>query len=191
MNTRDFITFLNKIEKLKCNTRHSWTSNSRQESVAEHCWRVAVMALLCEEEYPDIDMNKVVKMCLIHDLGEAVLGDIPAFIKTESDETAEEKAVDNLVSELPASTYSEWKALFAEMKELSTPEAKLCKSLDKLETLVSHNEADISTWLPIEYTENLVYGQKEVLWSPYMSALKDEIKKDALEKIGRESPKNS
>ena len=79
MNYRNYITFLNTIEKLKCNTRHSWTSTGRQESVAEHSWRLAVMAMLCADEYPDLDMNKVIKMCLIHDFGEALTGDIPAM----------------------------------------------------------------------------------------------------------------
>ena len=60
MEHRAFIEFLNKIEKLKCNTRHSWTSTGRQESVAEHSWRLAVMAMLCEDEYPDLNISKVI-----------------------------------------------------------------------------------------------------------------------------------
>ena len=70
MNYRDYISFLNTIEKLKCNTRHSWTSCGTRESVAEHSWRLATMALLCSDEYPELDMNKVIKMCLVHDFGE-------------------------------------------------------------------------------------------------------------------------
>ena len=80
MNQRKLIEFMIVIEKLKCNTLHSWTSSGRQKSVAEHSWRCAVMALLCAGEYPDIDINKVVKMILIHDLGEAVTGDISSFL---------------------------------------------------------------------------------------------------------------
>ena len=78
MDCQKYIEFLNVIEKLKCNTRHSWTSSGRQESVAEHSWRLAVMAMLCADEYPNVDINKVIKMCLIHDWGEAITGDIPA-----------------------------------------------------------------------------------------------------------------
>ena len=81
MKPREYIEFLNKIEKLKCNTRHSWTSSGRCESVAEHSWRLSVMALLCADEFPKLDIDKVVKMCLIHDFGEAVTGDIPSFFK--------------------------------------------------------------------------------------------------------------
>ena len=52
MDQKNYITFLNMIEKLKCNTRHSWTSSGRRESVTEHSWRLAVMAMLCADEYP-------------------------------------------------------------------------------------------------------------------------------------------
>ena len=94
MDPRTYIDFLNVIEKLKCNTRHSWTSSGRQESVAEHSWRLAVMAMLCADEYPSLDINKVIKMCLIHDFGEAITGDIPAFFKTAQHEADEEKAIE-------------------------------------------------------------------------------------------------
>lgn len=183
MQPREFIEFLNTIEKLKCNTRHSWTSNGRQESVADHSWRLAVMALLCEDEFPELDISKVVKMCLIHDLGEAVTGDIPAFCKTDADEVTEEIAVKKLLSQLPVDAAEEFSGLFDEMKALCTPEAKLFKSLDNLEALISHNEADISTWLPLEYEENLVYGEKNCQWSAWARSLRAEIKKDSIEKI--------
>lgn len=183
MKHHDYIDFLNKIEKLKCNTRHSFTSSGRRESVAEHSWRLAVMALLCADEYPDLDINKVIKMCLIHDFGEAVTGDIPAFLKTEKDEAEEEKAVQSLLKELPESLRDELSELFSEMKVLQTKEAKLFKSLDNLEAIVSHNEADISTWLPREYEENLSYGTKNCEWSQWTKTLREELKKDSERKI--------
>lgn len=141
------------------------------------------MALLCEDEFPELDISKVVKMCLIHDLGEAVTGDIPAFCKTDADEVTEEIAVKKLLSQLPVDAAEEFSGLFDEMKALCTPEAKLFKSLDNLETLISHNEADISTWLPLEYEENLVYGEKNCQWSAWARSLRAEIKKDSIEKI--------
>ena len=116
------------------------------------------MAMLCADEYPDLDINKVIKMCIIHDFGEAITGDIPAFLKTAQNEVDEDSAVVKLLSELPADFRNELQALFDEMNMRETPEAKLFKSLDNLEALVSHNEADISTWLPREYEENLTYG---------------------------------
>ena len=186
MEHRTYIKFLNTIEKLKCNTRHSWTSNGRQESVAEHSWRLAVMAMLCAEEYPNLDINKVIKMCLIHDFGEAITGDIPAFLKTEEHEKEEDLAVDRLLSLLSLGTREELTALFLEMKAMNTDEARLYKALDNMETLISHNEADIATWLPLEYEENLTYGQENCQWSEWTRQLKEEIKKDSIDKISKE-----
>lgn len=183
MNHRTYIQFLNKIEKLKCNTRHSWTSSGRHESVAEHSWRLAVMAMLCADEYPDLDINKVIKMCLIHDFGEAITGDIPAFLKTTQNEVDEDQAVAELLFELPDGFRDELQALFDEMNARETPEAKLFKSLDNLEAVISHNEADISTWIPREYEENLTYGQSNCEWSDWTRGLREEIKKDSVAKI--------
>jgi len=145
------------------------------------------MAMLCADEYPELDINKVIKMCLIHDFGEAITGDIPAFFKTAQNELDEDVAVTKLLSVLPADTQTELQSLFDEMNARETPEAKLFKSLDNLEALVSHNEADISTWLPREYEENLTYGQKNCEWSDWVKVLKAEIKKDSIKKIGAES----
>ena len=189
MNPITYIDFLNKIEKLKCNTRHSWTSSGRQESVAEHSWRLAVMAMLCADEYPELDISKVIKMCLIHDFGEAITGDIPAFAKTVQNELDEDVAVTKLLSVLPADIQTELQALFDEMNARETLEAKLFKSLDNLEALISHNEADISTWIPREYEENLVYGQRNCEWSGWIRELRAEIKNDCTRKIEKSKSK--
>ena len=75
MKPKDFLSILSVAERLKCTTRHADTSSGRRESVAEHCWRISLMAMLLEDEFPQTDISKVVKMCLIHDLGEAFTGD--------------------------------------------------------------------------------------------------------------------
>ena len=183
MKYRDYISFLNTIEKLKCNTRHSWTTCGTRESVAEHSWRLATMALLCSDEYPELDMNKVIKMCLIHDFGEAVMGDIPSFLKTEEDEKKEREAIAGLLSRLPEEMEREFSALFAEMDALATPEAKLFKALDNMEAVVSHNEADISTWIPLEYEENLVYGAENCEFSEWTRGLRAELRRDSEQKL--------
>ena len=185
MQPRKLIEFLNVIEKLKCNTRHSWTSNGRHESVAEHSWRLAVMALLVADEFLDVDINKVIRMCLIHDFGEAITGDIPAFLKTAQDREEENTAVDNLLKLLPESIADEFAKLFAEMSEYTTMEAKLFKALDNLEALISHNEAPLNTWLPREYSENLIYGVENASYSKYLSLLREEIRQDSIKKIKR------
>lgn len=101
MTQRVFLDFLHILERLKCNTRHSWTSTGRHETVAAHTWRLAVMALLLRDELPGVDMDKVLRMCLIHDFGEAVTGDIPSFEKTGADEAAETEAVAGMLAPLP------------------------------------------------------------------------------------------
>jgi len=183
MQPRELIEFLGILESLKRNTRHVWAFNGRQESVAEHCWRLAVMALLVAGEFPEVDINKVVKMCLIHDFGEALTGDIPSFFKTKQDEEKEDLAVASLLIDLPNSIRDEFSALFSEIAGHTTGEAKLFKALDNLEAIVSHNESPLNTWLELEYTENLTYGTENVEYSNYLSKLREELKKDSIKKI--------
>ena len=90
MNAKDYLKILHTAEKLKDTPRHCTTSQRRTESVAEHSWRVSLMAFLLKEEFPDADMDKVVSMCLIHDLGECFTGDIPTFNKTNEDRDIED-----------------------------------------------------------------------------------------------------
>ena len=183
MNQKDFLSILSVAEKLKCNTRHSDTSTGRRESVAEHSWRLALMAMLLEDEFPELDMNKVVKMCLIHDLGEAFTGDIPTFLKTDEDAEKEDNILLRWVDTLPEFQRAQFKELLSEMLALETPEAKLYKSLDKMEAVIQHNEADISSWLPLEYDLQLTYGAEEVKCAPYMTELKAQIDEWTREKI--------
>ena len=180
-----YIDFLHKIEKLKCHTRHSWNSEGKRESVAEHSWRLSVMALLCADEYPGLDMVKVLKMCLIHDFGEAVTGDIPSFYKTSDHEQTEARAVRELVSSLPPHMAAEFIALYDEMDALATPEAKLFKALDNMEAVVSHNEASLDTWIPLEFTENLVYGESAAAFSDWTRGLRAELRRESEEKVAR------
>lgn len=190
MKPEEYISFLSVIEKLKCNTRHSWTSSGRAESVAEHSWRLAVMALLCADEFPKLDINKVIKMCLIHDFGEALTGDVPSFWKTDEHEEEERRAIESLLGRLPEQLRSELSALFAEMEAKETQEAKLYKALDNMEAVVSHNEAPISTWIPREYEENLIYGEENAAFSAWTKKLREVLKDDSLRKIEREAPSN-
>jgi len=183
MQARELIDFLGIIGKLKNNTRHVWNSEGRRESVAEHCWRLAVMALLIADELPEVDINKVVVMCLIHDFGEAITGDIPSFYKTKQDREKEDIAVSDLLDLLPENLSGDFSSLFSEMAELKTGEAKLFKALDRLEAIISHNESPLETWLELEYTENISYGEENVTYSEYLTKLKEEIKKDTINKI--------
>ena len=146
MKPEKVIEFLKITEKLKCNTRHSWTSTGRRESVAEHSFQLMVLAWSVKDEFPDIDMEKVMKMCLFHDFGEAITGDIPSFEKTTKDEKIEEEAVFKALEILPEEQRKELVTLFEEMNDLNTKEAKLYKALDKMEAVIQHNEASLETW---------------------------------------------
>ena len=157
-----------------------------RETVAGHCWRVSLMAWLLKEELPDVDMEKVIHMCLLHDLGEAVTGDIPAFEKKEQDRSVERKAVDGLLSMLPGKTGEEAKVLFAEMNALKTDEAKVYKALDKLEAVIAHNESDINTWLPLEYELQQTYAAESVKGFPILEEIQRLAVEKTLEKIAEE-----
>jgi len=187
MNTATFLEILTVAEKLKCNTRHSWTSSGRHESVAEHSWRTALMALLMRDEFPEIDMNKVIRMCLIHDLGEAFTGDIPTFEKKEEDSEKEDEMFFKWIATFHTPYREEFTELLKEMNELETDEAKLYKALDNLEAGIQHNEADISTWIPLEYDLQLTYGADKVEFSPYLRELKKEIDQRTKEKIAHKN----
>ena len=102
MEAKKLLEILSVAEQLKCRTRHCDTSSGRRESVAEHSWRVALMAMLMEDEFPDLDIDKVIRMCLIHDLGEAFTGDIPAFLKKSEDGEKEEAILERWVGDFPA-----------------------------------------------------------------------------------------
>lgn len=183
MNPADFLDIMTVAEKLKCNTRHSWTSSGRHESVAEHSWRLALMAMLVRDEFPKLDMDKVIRMCLIHDLGEAFTGDIPCFEKTETDSAKEDEIFLRWVDSLPQPYGEEFRKLLQEMEERTTDEARLYKALDNLEAVIQHDEADISTWLPLEYELQFTYGTDKVAFSPYLRKLKEEIDQRTRQKI--------
>lgn len=188
MTQQEFLDILSRAAVLKATPRHCFTTGDRRESVADHSWRIALMAMLLsgEPEFQDTDMNKVIRMCLIHDLGEAFTGDIPTFEKTASDATKEDAQYLDWVHTFPQAQQREWLALLDEMARLETKESKTYKALDKLEAIISHNESDISTWLPLEYDLQLTYGKENVRFSRYLSLLRQEIDAWTEEKIRME-----
>ena len=190
MEPEKLIETLAVAERLKDAARHCYTSRGRRESVAEHSWRITLMAYLVSDEFPEADLKKLMKMCLIHDMGEAITGDIPAFEKTDKDRKVENKKVEQLTDILPEPVRAEWKALFEEMEAMETQEARLYKSLDKLEALIQHNEADISTWIPLEYDLQMTYGNEECKFTEYIQRLRDEVRKDSKRKIEESKQKD-
>lgn len=186
MDTRTLLDFMNLAEKLKCRLRHSWTSDGRQESVADHTFRLCMFAWLVRDEIEGVDMDRVMQLCLFHDIGEAVTGDIPAFEKTEEDRRRERDVLREIPSRLPQKQKSELESILNELEENKTPEAKLLHALDKMEALIQHNEASTDTWLPLEYDLQMTYGETESQAFPYTALLREKIREDSREKIRRE-----
>lgn len=183
MTGREFLEILHVAERLKDAGRHCTTSKGRRESVAEHSWRIALMAMLLREEFPALDMDRVVDMCLIHDLGECFTGDIPTFLKTDADRKTEEELLADWVAGLPPALSARLGDLYREMDAQQTQEAKLYKALDKLEALIQHNESPLSTWAENEYELNKRYAFDVVAFSDWLTALRQEILQDTLDKI--------
>ena len=183
MDARELLKIMHVAERLKDTMRHSWTSQGRRESVAEHSWRLTVMAWFLRDEFPGADWMKVMAMAALHDLGEAFTGDIPAFVKTDADRVEEGAQLERWCGEVPAPYGDELRALFREMEALETTEARIVKTLDKLEVLVQHNEASISTWLPLEYDLQLTYGVSNSEFSEYTKALRKQVSDDSVAKI--------
>lgn len=191
MESRQLLDVLHTAARLKDTPRHCRTPGGAVESVAEHSWRLALMAFLLRDEFPQADMDRVTRMCLIHDLGEAFTGDIPAFLKTKADEEAEERHLREWVDTLPSALREEMHALYTEMNALETPEARIYKALDNLEAVISHNESEISSWEDHEYELNLTYGNERVAFSPCLMELREAIRRETehkIEKEGRKAP---
>ena len=183
MDARALLNALATAEKLKDATRHCYTSGGRHESVAEHSWMTALMAFLMRDEFPEADMDKVIKMCLIHDLGEAFTGDIPTFDKTEKDEETEKSLLSQWLETLPENYRDEMTSLYAEMEQRTSIEARIFKAIDGLEALIQHNLSDLSTWTPNEYSLNKTYAEDKVAFSEYLTSLRQEIRRDTLKKL--------
>ena len=206
MESEQLLSILSVAGRLKTCPRHCWLTPTpqnervaagmdepegvrdggyRRESVAEHSWRLALMAMLLgsEPEFAGCDVDRVIRMCLIHDLGEAFTGDIPTFLKTEAEGRHEDDLFNAWVAAFPEPQRENWQALLREMALQETNEAKLYKALDKLEALISHNESPLSTWLPLEYDLQFTHGREQVQFSPYLRALREAIDAQSREKI--------
>ncbi len=187
METQEYLKIVHLIGRLKTTLRHNFDPDGRRESVAEHAWRVAAMALFLQDEFPEADMNRVAMMGLVHDLGEVFTGDIPVFRKTDEDRKHEDSVIMDWCASLEEPYRTQLSGLFREMEERTTLESRIFKALDSMEAVISHNEADLSTWEDHEYSLQLTHGYKHVSFSPWMQELRDLVKAESLHKIGEET----
>ena len=173
------LTFLRETERLKDVLRSAYTSSGRRESTAEHTWRLCLMALVLAPGFPDVDFARLVKICLVHDLGEALHGDVPApeqVRRTAAGESSgkgadERRDLETLVATLPAERRDEIVALWDEYEAAATPEARLAKALDKLETILQHTQG--ANPPGFDYRFNLGYGREYTAHHPLIRALRE------------------
>ena len=176
---------LTLAERLKFELRHSYTSNGRQESVAEHTWRMSLMAVLIEPLLTKkVDIARLLKMIIIHDLVEAEAKDVSALdilrnpeIKIQKIER-EKKAIENLRASLININGQEIYDLFYEFEDKITYESKVANALDKLEVQLQHNHADISTWEELEYDMSFMMD-KHTEFDETISILRQLIEENA------------
>lgn len=153
-----YLAFIRESERLKDTLRSAHTSSGRHESTAEHSWRLALLAALLTREHPELDPLRVVVMSLIHDLGEAYEGDIPAVEQVDAavKSATEISAIERLTKLLPSDAAVDLRAIWEEYEACETPEARWVKALDKAETIIQHNQG--ANPPDFDYHFNLKYG---------------------------------
>ena len=172
------LEFLRAAEQLKHTTRTSWTSTGERETVAAHTWRLCLMSLLFARHFPHIDIARLLEICIIHDLGEAVSGDISAVLQEGRPPKAEQERGDlvQLVAPLPEALRSEILALWDEYEAATSPEAKLAKALDKLETIMQHNQGRNPP--DFDYRFNLGYGRQYTAGDALIEAVREVLDRE-------------
>jgi putative hydrolase of HD superfamily len=167
------LAFLKQAERLKATPRSGWTSTGEPETVAAHTWRLCLMALVLNEHFPEVNLDRVIRMLIVHDLGEAIHGDIPApaQVATGSKAIEERRDLVELLTPLPQSGQEVILSLWDEYEACDTPEAKLAKGLDKLETILQHNQGQNPP--DFDYEFNLGYGRRFTSDDPRLAALRE------------------
>ena len=177
-NMKGRLGFLQAAEALKNVLRSGHTSSGRPESTAEHSWRLCLMALVFEDLFDGLDMKKVLSLCVVHDLAEAVVGDVPAVLQQADDgkEAAERHGLRTLVRDLDPALARGFAALWEEYAGAATPEARAVKAMDKLETIMQHNQGRNPPGF--DYGFNLGYGRRYTDAVPALAAVRDALDED-------------
>lgn len=184
---RQIIDFLNLTARLKSEVRHCCdATGARAESVAEHCFQMSLFALLVHR-YLDgnVDVTRLLKLCICHDLVEAIVGDTPYVEGADrtSKRQMEEDGLKVLIEKLPPDLGHEVYGLWHEFEDCKTVEARCAKALDNLEAQLQHNIAPISTWEEREFP--MVFTKMD-RWCDHDAALQalcETIKQDACLKM--------
>ena len=183
-----FITFLQQAERLKATKRSGWTSTGEAETVAAHTWRLCLMAMVLADQFPEVNMDRVIRMLVIHDLGEALHGDIPAPQQSAAGAKAADERRDllQLLAPLPARSREMIVQLWDEYEACETAEARLAKGLDKLETIMQHNQGQNPS--DFDYEFNLEYGRRFTSDDPRLAMLRDMLDRETSARANRSRP---
>jgi putative hydrolase of HD superfamily len=170
MNTENLlkqVAFIKEIDKLKYIQRKTKLFNSdRHENDAEHSWHLAVMAMvLAEHADKPVDILKVVKMVLIHDLVEIDAGDVFIYDTTKNHTNTDEErlAAKRIFGLLPQEQAAEYIAIWEEFEEGITDDAKFAKAMDRFEPLLQNTSNNGGTWAEFNVTYDKVYNKKKVI----------------------------
>jgi len=187
------IAFIKEIDKIKYIQRRTKLFNSeRRENDAEHSWHLAMMAwVLSEHANEKLDILKVIKMVLIHDIVEIDAGDTFIYDQNKDhDNTADElKAAHRIFGILPQKQASEFIQLWTEFEDGITDEAKYARSMDRLEPLLQNTSNNGGTWQAFGVNYQTVYNKKKViengstaLWKYAEQLLDESVEKGILKK---------
>ncbi|SFI22202.1 HD domain-containing protein [Albimonas pacifica] len=143
------LAFLSEAARLREVERASRTGSGRRENSAEHSWHLALYAMaLGEEEAPDgVNVDRAIRMLLIHDLVEIDVGDVPLHgARPENHDAAEDAAAERIFGLLPGAQGEALLALWREFEAARTPDARFAKALDRLQPVLLNLETGGGTW---------------------------------------------
>lgn len=182
------LDFILEIDKEKNIFRQTHLSgNGRRENDAEHAWHMALMAyLLREYANEEIDISRVIVMCLIHDIVEIDAGDTYAYDEEGKavQHEKEEKAKERIFSLLPDDQKEELSALFDEFEENITPDARFAHTMDNFQPIILNNSNGGADWLEHGVTKEQIYKRQEKtkMGSDYIYSFVDGIIRDNIKK---------
>jgi len=191
MAINKIIKFLHLAEKLKYELRHGWTSSGRQESVADHSWRVALLLILSAPHLNKrFNIEKALKMAIIHDLVEIYAGDTPFFKITNLSQInnknkKERKALMKIKNIMGEEFCKEIIDLWNEFEDVQSYEAKIVKAFDKIEAQIQQNEADFSTWIDFEIKSALTYLDPYCRFDTFINSLMVAVRQESIAKMKR------
>ena len=189
------VAYIHEIDKLKYIQRKTRLFNSeRSENDAEHSWHLAMMTIvLAEHSNVKVDVLKVLKMVLIHDIVEIDAGDVFLYDtnKMHCNTMAERQAAERIFGLLPKDQFEELTALWEEFEACETAEAKFAKSMDRFEPLLQNVSNDGGTWKEygVDYskvykTQLVIKDGSAAIWDVAKPMLEQTMLKGVFKKAG-------